>query len=160
MLQGGISTVTAVTKNESSDKNETNNISASFGLSEALSSLFKIGLSAEIEANGKEQASHSIQEERVHTPASLFYQLRNTLLDKKYLHQLAAGSTIKSGDIVEFTAKLKRNPIVETMDTLNEIMAMAMAFEEKPTSGGRNQKNPAQSESFKIKNRWKRSRKV
>lgn len=151
MLQGGISTVTAVTKHESKELNESNKASASFGLSEALSSLFKIGLSAEIGSSGKEQENHSIQEERVHTPASLFYQLRNTLLDKKYLHQIGPGSTIKSGDIVEFTVKLKRNPIIETMDSLNEIMSMAIAFEDKPAGNSKNPKGASTNENVKIK---------
>lgn len=151
MLQGGISTVTAVTKHESKELNESNKASASFGLSEALSSLFKIGLSAENDSSGKEQENRSIQEERVHTPASLFYQLRNTLLDKKYLHQIGQDSTVKSGDIVEFTVKLKRNPIIETMDSLNEIMSMAIVFDDKPTGNSKNTKGGSSNENVKIK---------
>lgn len=151
MLQGGISTVTAVAKNESKESNENNKVSASLGLSEAFSSLFKIGLSAETNSSQTDHSNHSIQEERVHTPASLFYQLRNTLLDKGYLQQVESHSTIRSGDIVEFTVKLKRNPIIETMDTMNEIMSMAILFEEKPTANAKNQKNASNNENLKIK---------
>lgn len=151
MLQGGISTVTAVTKHESKELSESNKASASFGLSEALSSLFKIGLNAEVGSLGKEQENLSIQEERVHTPASLFYQLRNTLLEKEYLHQISPSSTVKSGDIVEFTVKLKRNPIIETMDALNEIMTMAIVFEDKPAGNSKSTKGASSNENIKIK---------
>jgi len=151
MLQGGISTVTAITKNESTDSNKTNKVAASLGLSEAFSSLFKIGLSAEAIEKGVEQTSHSSQEERVHTPASLFSMLRNTLVEKNYLRKLEAGSTVKTGDIVEFTAKLKRNPIVEAMDILNETMSIALAFEDKSTPAVKGQKKPTDNGNSIIK---------
>ncbi|HCR96570.1 MULTISPECIES: DUF6414 family protein [Halomonas] len=137
MLQGGISTVTAVTKQEGGESGSVGSASASLGLSEALSSLFRIGLKAEIEASDKSSTNNSIQEERVHTPASLFYQLRNTLSEKQLLKQIGEGSQINAGEIVEFTVKLKRNPIIEIMDTVTEMMSIAVLFEDKPQNNSK-----------------------
>lgn len=136
MLQGGISTVTAVTNQEGSESVSVGAASVSLGLSEALSSLFKIGLKAEVETSDKSSINNSIQEERVHTPASLFYQLRNTLSEKNLLQQVDKESHIYAGQIVEFTVKLKRNPIIEIMDTMTEMMSMAVLFEDKSLSNG------------------------
>lgn len=141
MLQGGISTVTAVTKLEGSESGTMGSASASVGLSEALSSLFKIGLKAEMETSDKSSNNHSIQEERVHTPASLFYQLRNTLVAKKLLTQINEESKINAGQIVEFTVKLKRNPIIEIMDMMTEMMSMAVLFDDQKSGGGKGKSN-------------------
>lgn len=143
MLQGGISTVTAVSKQEAGESGSRGSASASLGLSEALSSLFKIGLKAEMEASGKASTHNSVQEERVHTPASLFYQLRTTLVEKKLLQQVDEGSQVKAGQIVEFTVKLKRNPIIEIMDTMTEMMSMAVLFEGEKSNGSKGGKGKA-----------------
>lgn len=137
MLQGGISTVTAVTKQEGSESGSMGSASASVGLSEALSSLFKIGLKTEMETSDKSSNNHSIQEERVHTPASLFYQLRNTLVEKKLLKKISENSEIGAGQIVEFTVKLRRNPIIEIMDMMTEMMSMAVLFDDQKSGGGK-----------------------
>lgn len=134
MLQGGISMVTAVTRQDTAEGTLTEKAGASFGLSQALSSLLKIDLSAEKSASSEASNSNTISEERVHTPASLFYQLRNTLIEKKVIKNLDA-SNVEAGDIVEFEASLRRNPIIETMESLSELMSIAAVFnaeQEKP----------------------------
>src|SRR5690554_1410398 len=75
--------------------------------------------------------------ERVHTPASLFYQLRNTLIEKKLLTQINEESKINAGQIVEFTVKLKRNPIIEIMDMMTEMMSMAVLFDDQKSGSGK-----------------------
>ncbi len=88
MMQGGISTVTSVSKTDSSGSSDTDKVKASFGLSQVLSSLLKIDLSGEKENKETTNKVDSISEQRVHTPASLFYQLRAMLLEKKLLTHL------------------------------------------------------------------------
>ncbi|OOE69638.1 hypothetical protein BZG20_01545 [Salinivibrio sp. IB868] len=148
MLQGGISTVTTVTESSLNKNTDGEKVSAGFGLSEAFSTLLKIDLTGSKEKTvGTEEANTSSQE-RVHTPASLFFQLRNTLLEKGYLKETHE-ELPKAGDFVEFEGFLKRNPIVETIDSLAEMMDMADVFEDKPQpkKGRRNQI----SENQKIK---------
>lgn len=140
MLQGGISTVTAVTKKEKGESESIGTACASLGLSEALSSLFKIGLKTEVETSGKSSTNSSIQEERVHTPASLFYQLRATLSEKRMLQEVSEESHMCAGQLVEFTVILNRNPIIEIMDTMIEMMSIAVLFEDKPKNNGKGEK--------------------
>ena len=74
----------------------------------------------------------------MHTPASLFYQLRNILLEKQILKILSKDVLPIPGDIVEFEASLQRNPLIEALDSLSEIMKMVMLFDDKAGQ----QKNP------------------
>jgi hypothetical protein len=133
MLQGGISTVTAVTKTEATNSTSQEKAGATFGLSQAFSTLLKIDLSGEKSKSSGASGENKLSEERVHTPASLFYQLRNILLEKKILKVLSAEVSPEPGDIVEFEASLKRNPIVETMDSFSEMMNLAILLEDKTT---------------------------
>lgn len=148
MLQGGISTVTTVTESSSNTNTDGEKVSAGFGLSEAFSTLLRIDLSGSKEKTAGTEETNTSSQERVHTPASLFFQLRNILLEKGYLKE-ATEELPQAGDFVEFEGFLKRNPIVETIDSLAEMMDMAEAFEDKPQpkKGGRNQV----SENQKIK---------
>lgn len=149
MLQGGISTVTSVTEASKSTHSEGEKVSAGFGLSEAFSTLLKIDLSGSRDKSSGNEEESTLSQERVHTPASLFFQLRNILLEKGYLSESTGDELPKAGDFVEFEGYLKRNPIVETIDSLAEMMDMAEAFEDKPQpkKGNRNQI----SENKKIK---------
>ena len=153
MLQGGISTVTAVTKSESHSKNDSDKIRASFGVGQALSSLLKIDLSGEKSGSRTAAGESQVSEERVHTPASLFYQLRTILLEKDLLKILTAEANPEPGDIIEFEASLNRNPIVETIDSFSEMMNIAMVFEDKGHQTSKKKgKQEQSSDNRKIKN--------
>lgn len=82
MLQDGISTVKAIntTSGDSSSQNE--KLSVGFGLSEAFSTLLKIDLSGSQDKSKSDTNSLETNEEKVHTPASLFFKLRNLLIEK------------------------------------------------------------------------------
>jgi hypothetical protein len=145
MLHGGISTVTSITKTESSGTSDTEKMKASFGLSQVLSSLLKIDLSGEQENKNSMNQVGSISEQRVHTPASLFYQLRTMLLEKDFLRVVDNSSTPTPGDIIEFEASLRRNPIIETIQSVSEMLEVAMIFEEpKPHSKMKTKQVPVQ----------------
>lgn len=132
MLRGGISTVTAITSNIGRQQIDQQEVSAKFGLSDALSTLLSINLSGAKTKSQANESSSTSSEERVHTPASLFYELRNMLAEQKCLATPAPGELPSPGDFVEFTASLKRNPIVETLDSLSEVLRLAILFKDKP----------------------------
>lgn len=61
MLKGGISTVTQISSSTENSSNVSGKASSKFGLSEALSTLFKVDLSAEVNANsnqGQKKSTH------------------------------------------------------------------------------------------------------
>ena len=152
MLQGGIATVTNITMIDQSKDEVKAKAGVSLGLSEALSSLLKIGLSGEASGSSGESAEKKVGEERVHTPASLFFTLRNLLYEKELLNVDEENFEPKPGDIVEFEATLKRNPIIETMDSFAELIDLATVFSDDLQKPGRGNGKSGTSENQKIKN--------
>ena len=145
MLQDGLSTVTAVTKNSAHTESDNEKISASFGLNQVLSTLLKIDLSGSKEKSGGTSENGSVSEERVHTPASLFFKLRNTLKDEGLLEILDSNSKPKPGDIIEFEGVLKINPILETVDAFIELMDMAEVFNSELSTNAKNAKKTSEN---------------
>ena len=131
MSQGGITTVTKVSDSNSSRNQQEEGVQASFGLSDAFSSLLKIGLSGKKEKSNSSETSQSISQERVHTPASLFFTLRNWLLDENKLRDYRTDE-LSPGDFVEFSASLVANPIIAGVDSITKLIELAEVFQDPP----------------------------
>ncbi|MXY93609.1 MAG: hypothetical protein F4047_18280 [Caldilineaceae bacterium SB0670_bin_27] len=140
MLQGGISTVTTVTQTTSETRAEQQKISAGFGVSEVLSTLLKVNLSGDLQNSNAHEADTFASEERIHTPASLFFQLRNLLFDKNYIVSVT-DNLPAAREFIEFEGSLRRNPIVETFDSLVALGEIVLDFEEKPQLGKARNRN-------------------
>lgn len=140
MLQGGISTVTAVTQTSSETSASQQEISAGFRVSEVISTLFKVDISGEIADSNAQVAGTTASEERIHTPASLFYQLRTLLVERGHLTSLEE-TPPNPGDFIEFEGALERNPIVETIDSMAAMVGIAKEIEDKPQRKRSNSKN-------------------
>lgn len=128
MLQDGISTVKTISENNSGSSTINASASGSFGLHKAISSLFSIDFSGNIDGKENSTSQKSVSTERLHTPASLFYELRNILKSKNVLKKIDSQKPPVAGDFIEFEGYLTRNPIIETLDTLLEIMSIGQAF--------------------------------
>ncbi len=148
MLQDGLSTVTRVTESRTSDESDKKRYGASFGLNEALSTLLKINLSGDREKTGSKGNAMTSESEKIHTPASLLYNLRKMLKANKHLVSLTKEALPKHGDIVEFKAEITRNPIIETMNSMHQAMKLAVAFEDKPSTQNQRKKANKQSSEF------------
>ncbi len=135
VLEGGIASVTQVSQTQSAASGETRQIGASFGVSEALSSLLKIDLTGRRDRKSSDESSTTTTQDRIHTPVSLFITLRSILRERGYLTPIASDSELSPGDLVEFSTVLKRNPLVETLDSFVEMIDLFQAFAEKPQKG-------------------------
>ena len=140
MLQGGIATVTKVVETEAESSSAAAEVGGTFGFNKALSSLLRVNLSGSLSGETGGESSASRSEERVHTPASLFYKVRQLLVQKSALQEDSEKYKPKPGDFVEFHSSLNRNPIIETMEGLCEITEIASTFSQptsKPSKGGK-----------------------
>ena len=151
MLQGGISMVTAINETNKAGLENSEQMRASFGLNSAFSSLLKIDLSGQKVKSDNTSSEIAKSEERVHTPASLFYQLRNILLEKKVLTVMSETCAPKAGDFIEFEATLNKNPVVETFDSLSEMLKIVAMFEDKPTQHNKHKGATPSSQNQKLK---------
>lgn len=74
-------------------------------------------------------------EEKVFTPSALFSKLRDELKQRKFLKTLDNSfkiNELSTGDFVEFTALLRKNPLIETIEGFIEFMEIASLFEQTP----------------------------
>lgn len=139
MLEGGISHVTRVASTEQTREVSERRYGAEFGLSKALAALLSINVSGKQERTEESKESSARDEERIHTPASLFFRLRNQLLAQGLMSIVDEGYEPAVHDLVEFTASLSRNPIIQTMDALISLGEMILLFSDddaKDRSGG------------------------
>lgn len=154
MLQGGISTVSSVSKSSEGERSVSGQVRAAFGLSDAIASLLKVDLSSQTDAKRTSKDVETSKEERIHTPASLFYQLRNLLEERKELKTITSEALPRPGDLVEFHASLTRNPVVQAFDAISSMLDIAEEIEKIPTPGapiGKPKKPSTVSESLVVK---------
>lgn len=150
MLQDGIATVTKISERSRNELSSSNDLDASFGLSKTLSSLLAVNLSGKRGKTSTDEAGTTRDEERVHTPASLFFKLRE-LLDRRKLLKIDSPDFVpRPGDLIEFTSALKRNPIVEAIDFMAGAMEMGEVFIPEPAKRGKQQGGIPQNENRKI----------
>jgi hypothetical protein len=140
MLEGGVSHVTRIGALEQTRETTQGRFGAEFGLTKAFAALFSIGVKGDLSKEAAAGNAVSRDEERIHTPASLFYQLRNRLQDSGALTRIEAGYVPRARDLVEFDASLVRNPLIQTMDSFLSLMEMAVAFTDEPGGGKASQK--------------------
>jgi hypothetical protein len=68
-----------------------------------------------------------VTHERVHTPTSLFSKVRNHLRKAKLVHDLTGPSAnleaARPGHFVEVEVRLRRNPLIDALEAVNETIA-------------------------------------
>lgn len=127
MSQGGIATVTKVSEYSTTSEHQTGKLSASFGLSDAFATLLRIKLSADKSKGFESGSLQNTAEERVHTPNSLFFNLRNWLKQENKLKN-NTDNMPKPGDFIEFEASLRRSPIIVGLDAITKLMELSEVF--------------------------------
>ena len=126
MMQGGISTVTRISEMTHDKTHSEIDAGISGGLTDALASLVKIGLSANVKEKSEDESGIKLEEERTHTPASLFFTLRELLIKEGVV--LGDDKIQSPGSFIEFSTTLTRNPVIEVIDGMHQIMELATIF--------------------------------
>ncbi len=149
MLQDGLSTVTRITSVDSTADEDRKLYGASFGLTQALSSLLKIDISGKRTLNKEKTVEVQRNEERVHTPVSIFKKLREILITNQEVFSLDDNYLPKPGHIVEFTADLRKNPLIQTMDAFVGLLDMAIIFSNEPKKKSGHNPKPEEHKTTK-----------
>ena len=139
MLQGGISTVVRISETQRVDGSVKTEAGGAFGLGQALASLLKIELAAKASSSIEGATGRERSEERIHTPASLLFTLRQLMIDRKILAIDSSEFLPKPGAFVEFSSSLRRNPVLESMDALIELTGFFSLLTESKKKGGQPQ---------------------
>ena len=142
ILKGGFSSFSTVQTTSSGEKTTDVQGKAQIGVSNVFA-LLGVNLSAHGSQQLGQKKSESTTKEIVHTPASLFAQLRKELQDRKLVCCVSSSSTLEKihpGDFVEFEATLRRSPLINVLDTFLQLMPLIsmtdMESSQKASSGG------------------------
>ncbi len=140
MLEDGFSTLRTITTSAAEVQSQKSGVSGSVGLSNVFA-LLGVTLGARHDKERELGERTEERQERVHTPASLFVRLRAAIRELE-LHELNAPGTIErltSGDFVEFRAVLRKNPLVDAIESFKRLADLAFLFtegEERSGAGG------------------------
>jgi hypothetical protein len=142
IIEDGFSQMSIVNKsnNEQSEKNA--NISGEIGTQNILSFL-KLRLKSDLSFNSKGNQTEGTAYEKIHTPVSLFEKLLKYLNEKsmiKNINDINQFNSIVEGDFVIFHGNLKKNPIIEVMDSFLKLAELS-SINDKNTNKKNNQSN-------------------
>lgn len=146
MLQGGIATVTRVSEAERERERSSGELTGGFGLSQAFSSLLKVNLSGKVVTQGDAGTERTSSTERVHTPASLLFTLRTLLTEQGLMRSHSGNHRVSPGEFIEFTGALRRNPLIEALDSIDEILNLVLLFQDPPKGQQGNKKGSHQGQ--------------
>lgn len=136
VLDDGFSRLSTIKTSGSETETNKYGMGASIGVSNVFA-LLGVSFSGE---RSKEKGSHDqteISQEKVHTPTSLFAKLRLKLQELELLRNIDSDESLEklaSGEFVEFKALLRKNPLVETIESFKQLMEMAILFQSENVS--------------------------
>jgi hypothetical protein len=151
MLQDGIATVTKISERNHNESSASNGLDGAFGLNKAFSSLLSINLSGKRGQSKIDQTDATRDEDRVHTPASLFFKLREILHEKQLMKTDGPEFVPAPGDLIEFSGSLQRNPVIEVMDVMANVMGMADIFTDASPQNNKPRGKKPKDENWQIK---------
>ncbi len=132
IIEDGISNIKEISSFQASNRNFHGEAGTKINTNN-LFSLFGVSFDGRIDGNIGAQNNLREKYEKVHTPASLFFKLRDFLNNEKLLLTLSNDNDLKklkSGSFIELKAKMKANPIVDTFKSFKQMFDLFMAFDE------------------------------
>lgn len=151
ILEDGFSQLSTIKTSATETESQKSSIGGNIGVSNAFAFL-GVTLSGQ---RGKERGvteQTEVLKERVHTPTSLFALLRLILLEKSLLKKIQTNDkidTFKSGQFVEFRAVLRKNPLVDTFETMKQVGELALSISKPeqilPKGGKRGKQDRSQN---------------
>lgn len=99
------------------------------------------------------EAGREVTHERIHTPNSLFAKVRSKLRSDKMVQDLTLGRvdlpSIRPGQFVEMEVQLRRNPLVEALNAINETIGAIRVLQAFGKTGAKSAADKAQEEQLK-----------
>jgi len=133
VIENGFSRMSTIKTSTTEAETSKSDLGASIGVSNVFA-LLGVSFKGERGTEKDTEAETEVSKEKVHTPTSLFSKLRQQLRQKRLLTEIWDDCSINdlmSGQFVEFRAILRKNPLIDTMEALVEIMNMASLFSAK-----------------------------
>ena len=138
VLQGGFTRLATVQTTSSGGTSTKASGEAQLGASNVFAFL-GVKLRGEGSREAEERQSESTTQDFVHTPASLFAQLRRELQERELVRYVSPSSDlseIRPSDFVEFEATLRPSPLIEILDSIAQLMPLVKLANTGTQTGG------------------------
>lgn len=136
-FEGGISQLTRVRVSSADSERETIDAKAGLGTGNPFAFL---GVSFGSSKKTDSVYASEYAEERVHTPVSLFARLRERLSQSALIHDLqGVEAVVVAGDFVEFSATLRKNPMIDVLEGFLNIASFARGIQGATPQGKKHQ---------------------
>lgn len=154
IIEDGFSTVSEVTSSHENERDTTHKANVGIAANNILSKLVKIQFEGDVSTEKKNNDISQSKSEKVHTSVSLLSKLRKYLVEDGILASSDTAeidvSKIQTGDFIEITGELQKNPMIDFFERFISIFKMADIFAETPKLGNKTQATKAKSEEQKI----------
>lgn len=128
IIDDGLSDVTTIKTSVTDSQKK--NAEAGVGINNLLS---LVGVSFGGRLNAESDSGQHVEssEKKVHTPSSLFSKLRTNLKELDLVNEITTiedFNQLESGMFVEFKAVLSKNPLIDGLERIIQLMEMALPF--------------------------------
>jgi hypothetical protein len=154
IIEDGFSTVKTIKSSSSSlSKNEVEveaKVDSGLGVKNVFS-LLSIGIRGKYAHIGEKEKGNEENFEKVHTPTSLFWKLRDYLIKNELISNIEIIDDkiqLQSSNFIEFEGVLRKNPIIESIDNIKELMDLIYVFSPETVSAEQ-KNNPGGGKSAK-----------
>lgn len=130
MMENGFSRLQTVKISTSQHEDQNAGLGAQLGV-KAVLGLFDLSLGGDRRKNQGSGESTEVAAEKVHTLGSLFAKIRGRLIEQG-LVKTAITEDLAAGIFVELRASLRKNPLIETLETMVSIFRLANVVTENP----------------------------
>ncbi len=130
MMENGFSHIESMRDIQATHEDKKDRMHGEIGLKNVFA-LLGVSIGAETLKNDQSQSSKEVTRQRIHTPNSLFSKMRERLLKENILFT-SNFFEIQTGFFVEIKAQIRKNPLIEALETLKSLLSLALIFDEQP----------------------------
>lgn len=150
IMEDGFSMVSQVNYSEHRESASTQKAETGISTSATiLSKLLKINIAGDLNHSGNDGENETVSKEKIHTNVSLLSKFCGFLVDNKMLKKDFEMSKMEVGDFIEVGGELQKNPLINYMELLIDLLRMADIFAEKPQLGNKAQANNQKKQGSK-----------
>lgn len=141
ILEDGFSEMQTLRKIDNAEQQTEKQIKGDIGISNAFAFL-GVSLGGHRNKNEKSEIQEQSEYKKVHTPNSLFAKMRERLTKKKLVRTRDLMNA-QPGEFIEFKAILRKNPIIDNLESYFSVFKLALTFDDTPKQ--KNKKNEQNS---------------
>lgn len=131
IIEDGFSTVSQISTQNNRQNVSSKEVNGNISSGNILDKLLKIDINGGHESKKSLNDIETIKKEKIHTNVSLLSKLREYLLNNHLLKTNIEFNKIEIGEFIEIQGELKKNPLIEFLDSFISILKITEIFGEK-----------------------------